>query len=43
MAEYIKREELEEAFDNTNPDVCESYPYGRSYWGFGLEEQQLLL
>lgn len=37
MAEYIEMKKLEEAFDNADPDVCESYPYGRSYWGFGME------
>lgn len=37
MAEYINKKELEEAFDNADPDVCESYPYGHSYWGFGRE------
>lgn len=37
MAEYIEIKKLEEAFDNADPDVCESYPYGRSYWGFGME------
>ncbi len=37
MAEYIEREKLEEAFDNADPDVCESYAYGNSYWGFGRE------
>lgn len=37
MAEYIEMKKLEEAFDNADPDVCESYPYGNSYWGFGRE------
>ena len=37
MAEYINKKELEEAFDNADPDVCESYSYGHSYWGFGRE------
>ena len=37
MAEYIDREKLEEAFDNADPDVCESYPDGYSDWGFGRE------
>lgn len=36
MAEYIDRQELEEAFDNADPDVCESYPDGYSEWGFGM-------
>lgn len=35
MAEYIERKRLEEAFDNADPDVCESYPDGYSDWGFG--------
>lgn len=37
MAEYIERKKLEEAFDNADPDVCESYPDGYSDWGFGRE------
>lgn len=37
MAEYIERKKLEEAFDNADPDVCESYPDGHSDWGFGRE------
>lgn len=35
MDEYIERKKLEEAFDNADPDVCESYPDGYSDWGFG--------
>lgn len=35
MAEYIERKKVEEAFDNADPDVCESYPDGYSDWGFG--------
>lgn len=35
MAEYIEREKLEKAFDDADPDVCESYPDGYSDWGFG--------
>lgn len=35
MAEYIERKKAEEAFDNADPDVCESYPDGYSDWGFG--------
>lgn len=35
MAEYIERKKLEEAFDNADPDVCESYPDGCVDWGFG--------
>lgn len=37
MDEYIERKKLEEAFDNADPDVCESYPDGYSDWGFGRE------
>lgn len=37
MAEYIGKKELEEAFDNADPDVCESYLDGHSDWGFGRE------
>lgn len=37
MAEYIERKKLEEAFDNADPDICESYPDGYSDWGFGRE------
>ena len=37
MTEYTERKKLEEALDNADPDVCESYPYGHSYWGFGRE------
>ena len=36
-AEYIDKRELEEAFDNADPDVCESYPDGYNDWGFGRE------
>lgn len=35
MAEYIERKKLEEAFDNADPDVCESDMDGYSDWGFG--------
>ena len=35
MTEYIEREKLEEAFDNADPDVCESDLDGHSDWGFG--------
>lgn len=37
MDEYIERKKLEEAFDNADPDICESYPDGYSDWGFGRE------
>lgn len=37
MAEYIERKRLEEAFDNADPDVCESDMDGYSAWGFGRE------
>lgn len=37
MAEYIEKKKLEEAFDNADPDICESYPDGYSDWGFGRE------
>ena len=37
MAEYIERKKLEEAFDNADPDVCESNFDGYSDWGFGRE------
>lgn len=37
MAEYIEMKKLEEAFDNADPDVCESYLDGHSDWGFGRE------
>lgn len=37
MAEYIERKKLEEAFDNADPDVYESYPDGYGDWGFGRE------
>lgn len=37
MTEYIERKKLEEAFDNADPDVCESYPDGCTDWGFGGE------
>lgn len=35
--EYIERKKLEEAFDNADPDVCESDLDGHSDWGFGRE------
>lgn len=37
MAEYISKKELEKAFDNADPDVCENYTDGHSDWGFGRE------
>lgn len=37
MAEYIERKKLEEAFDNADPDVCESDLDGHSDCGFGRE------
>lgn len=37
MNEYIERKKLEEAFDNADPDVCESDMDGHSDWGFGRE------
>lgn len=37
MAEYIERKKLEEAFDNADPDVCESNLDGHNDWGFGRE------
>ena len=37
MAEYIERKKLEEAFDDADPDVCESDMDGYSDWGFGRE------
>lgn len=37
MDEYINKKELEEAFDNADPDVCENYTDGHSDWGFGRE------
>lgn len=37
MAEYIERKKLEEAFDNADPDVCESNLDWHSDWGFGRE------
>lgn len=37
MAEYIERKKLEEAFDNADPDVCESDLDGYGDWGFGRE------
>lgn len=37
MAEYIERKKLEEAFDNADPDVCESDMDWHSDWGFGRE------
>ena len=35
MAKYIEMKKLEKAFDDADPDVCESYPDGYSDWGFG--------
>ena len=37
MAEYIDRKKVEEAFDDADPDICESYPDGYNDWGFGRE------
>lgn len=37
MTEYIERKKIEEAFDNADPDVCESDLDGHSDWGFGRE------
>ena len=37
MDEDIERKKLEEAFDNADPDVCESDLDGHSDWGFGRE------
>lgn len=37
MDEYIERKKLEEAFDNADPDVCESDLDGHSDCGFGRE------
>lgn len=37
MDEYIERKKIEEAFDNADPDVCESDLDGHSDWGFGRE------
>lgn len=37
MAEYIERKKLEEAFDNADPDVCESDMDGHSFRYWGLE------
>lgn len=37
MDEFIERKKLEEAFDNADPDVCESDLDGHSDWGFGRE------
>lgn len=37
MDEYVNRKKLEEAFDNADPDVCESDMDGYSDWGFGRE------
>ena len=37
MDEYSERKKLEEAFDNADPDVCESDLDGHSDWGFGRE------
>lgn len=37
MDEYIDRRKLEEAFDNADPDVCESDLDGHSDWWFGRE------
>lgn len=37
MDEYIERKKIEEAFDNADPDVCESDFDGHSDWGFGRE------
>lgn len=37
MDEYIERKKMEEAFDNADPDICESYRDGYSDWGFGRE------
>lgn len=33
MTEYIERKKLEEAFDDADPDVCESNLNGHSDWG----------
>lgn len=32
MDEFIERKKLEEAFDNADPDVCESDLAGRKAW-----------
>lgn len=37
MTEYIERKKLEEAFDDADPDVCESNLNGQSDWGFGRD------
>lgn len=37
MTEYIERKKLEEAFDDADPDVCESNLNGHSDWGFGRD------
>ena len=37
MTEYIERKKIEEAFDNADPDICESDLAGHSDWGFGRD------
>lgn len=37
MNEFFERKKLEEAFDNADPDVCESDLDGHSDWGFEKE------
>lgn len=37
MSDYISREALEEAFENADADVCESFPDGYCDWGFGRQ------
>lgn len=43
MDEYIERKKLEEAFDNADPDVCESDLDGHSNWGFGRENVRVVI
>lgn len=40
MSDYISREAAQKAFENTDADVCESYPDGACDWGFGMKNIQ---
>lgn len=40
MSDYISREAAQKAFENTDADVCESYPDGACDWGFGIKNIQ---
>lgn len=43
MTEYIERKKLEEAFDDADPDVCESDLDGHSDWGFGRDNVRYVI